>query len=227
VQQNHLLGDLRLTKNELMHLSWLGLSSFKLETKEAVLVTDPFGPKVSSKPMRAKADIVTISKINNPAYSHIDAIQGGPFVIDHPGEFELKGVFIQGISVPDKDPKETTTVYTMDIEGMRLVHLGNVETIPTGEIIEKFDGVDILFVPVGGVGLELKQAVKLVNDIEPRVVVPMHFAQDGINVGSKLGSVSAFLKEMGASSVKPTDRMLFKKKDLPAEEDTQVVVFSA
>lgn len=209
-----------------MHLSWLGLSSFKMETKEAVLVTDPYGPKVAKKPMRAKADLVTICKAGHPAYGHVDAIQGEPFVIDHPGEFELKGVFIQGVSLPTKDG-EGSTVYMMDIEGMRLVHLGAAETMPTGDMIEKFDGVDILFVPVGGVGLDVKQVAKLVNDIEPRIVVPMHYAQDGINIGEKMSPVSAFTKEMGASNVKPVDRMLFKKKDLPAEEDTQIIIFSA
>ena len=209
-----------------MHLSWLGLSSFKMETKDAVLVMDPYSPKVSSKPLRAKADIVTISQLGNPVHGHIDAIQGEPFVIDHPGEFELKGIYVQGVAVPMKDPKKSTTIFWLDVEGMRVVHLGNLETMLSADVLEKMDGVDILMLPVGGSGLELKQAVKLVNDIEPRVVIPMHYAQEGVNIGTKLGSVSAFLKEMGASNVKPIDRMLFKKKDLPDAEDTQVIVFS-
>lgn len=210
-----------------MHLSWLGISSFKIETKDAVLVTDPFSPKVSKKPMRAKADLVIISRFGDAVHGHVDAIQGEPFVVDHPGEFEIKGVFIQGTAIPMKDPTKTTTIFSLDIEGMRLVHLGNLETIPSADILEKLDGVDILLLPVGGAGLDLKQVVKLVNEIEPRVVVPMHYAQDGVDIGTKLGPVSAFLKEMGASNVKPIDRMLFKKKDLPAEEETQVIVFSA
>jgi L-ascorbate metabolism protein UlaG (beta-lactamase superfamily) len=181
---------------------------------------------VSSKPLRAKADIVTISQLGNPVHGHIDAIQGEPFVIDHPGEFELKGIYVQGVAVPMKDPKKSTTIFWLDVEGMRVVHLGNLETMLSADVLEKMDGVDILMLPVGGSGLELKQAVKLVNDIEPRVVIPMHYAQEGVNIGTKLGSVSAFLKEMGASNVKPIDRMLFKKKDLPDAEDTQVIVFS-
>jgi len=197
-----------------------------METKDAVLVMDPYSPKVSSKPLRAKADIVTISQLGNPVHGHIDAIQGEPFVIDHPGEFELKGIYVQGVAVPMKDPKKSTTIFWLDVEGMRVVHLGNLETMLSADVLEKMDGVDILMLPVGGSGLELKQAVKLVNDIEPRVVIPMHYAQEGVNIGTKLGSVSAFLKEMGASNVKPIDRMLFKKKDLPDAEDTQVIVFS-
>ena len=212
-----------------MHLSWLGLSSFKMETKDAVLVMDPYSPKVSSKPLRAKADLVTISQFGEPAHGHIDAIQGEPFVIDHPGEFELKGIYIQGAEVPMKDAKKTSTVFWFDVEGMRVAHLGNLETIPSPDVMEKMDGmeVDILIVPVGGNGLELKQVMKLVNDIEPRIVIPMHYAQEGVNVGTKLNPVSAFMKEMGASNVKPVDRILFKKKDLPSAEDTQVILFSA
>lgn len=211
-----------------MHLSWLGLSSFKMETKDAVLVMDPYGPKVSNKPLRAKADIVTVSRFGDSIHGHIDAIQGEPFVIDHPGEFELKGIFIQGAEVPLKDEKKSSTIFWMDVEGMRIAHLGNLETVPDTKVMEKMDGmeVDVLMVPVGGVGLELKQIIKVVNDIEPRIVIPMHYAQDGVNVGTKLAPVSGFLKEMGASGVKPIDRMLFKKKDLPTAEDTQVVLFT-
>lgn len=126
-----------------MHLSWLGLSSFKMETKDAVLVMDPYGPKVSEKPLRAKADIVTISQFGDPVHGHIDAIQGEPFVIDHAGEFEIKGIYIQGAEVPMKDAKKSSTVFWFDVEGMRVAHLGNLETIPSTEVMEKMDGLEV------------------------------------------------------------------------------------
>jgi L-ascorbate metabolism protein UlaG (beta-lactamase superfamily) len=231
-----------------MHISWLGLSALKIETKDAVLVTDPFAPTLAKKPLRAKADVVTISIADDPARNTLSGIQGEPFVIDHPGEFEVKGIFIQGISVSEnsgrgKAQKEMethkhvatrpaddhpVTVFTFDVEDMRLAHLGGLPTRPTGEAIERLNGVDVLFIPVGGAGtLDADAAAAVVNDIEPRMVIPIHFASDGGTVDPKLASVSAFLKEMGASTVKPIDRLLVKKRDLPGEEETRVVILSA
>src|SRR5687767_4951425 len=128
-----------------MHISWLGLSALKIETKDAVLVTDPFAPTLMKKPLRAKADVVTISIADDPARNTLSGIQGEPFVIDHPGEFEVKGIFIQGISVSGTDSgrgkaqqemekhkhvstspagEHPVTVFTLDVEDMRLAHLG-------------------------------------------------------------------------------------------------------
>lgn len=231
-----------------MYLSWLGLSALKIETKDAVLVTDPFAPNFAKKPLRAKADVVTVSIADDPARNTLSGIQGEPFVIDHPGEFEVKGIFIQGIPVGgngagrgkahnelEKHAHLATaavsdhpvTVFTLDVEDMRLAHLGGLRLRPTGETIERLNGVDVLFVPVGGAGtLDADAAAAVVNDIEPRMVIPIHFASDGGAVGPKLATVSAFLKEMGASNVKPVDRLLVKKRDLPGEEETRVVVLS-
>lgn len=231
-----------------MHISWLGLSALKIETKDAVLVTDPFAPTLTKKPLRAKADVVTISIADDPARNTLSGIQGEPFVIDHPGEFEVKGIFIQGISVSGSGDgrgkaqqemekhkhvvtspagEHPVTVFTFDVEDMRLAHLGGLRTRPSGETIERLNGVDVLLIPVGGAGtLGADAAATVVNDIEPRMVIPIHFASDG-GSGPKLASVSAFLKEMGASNVKPVDRLLVKKRDLPGEEETRVVVLSA
>lgn len=207
-----------------MFISWLGLSAFKIETKEAVLVTDPFSPRVAKKPLRAKADVVTVSNPLSDVHNHLSGIQGTPFVIDHPGEFEVKGVFIQGLPVAGGETERV--LYTMDIEGMRLAHLGSVRK---GElaatVMEKMNGVDVLFLPVGGGdALDAEAAAALLHDIEPRIVVPMQFAQEGVKVDGKLAPVSAFLKELGSSSVKPVDRVSLKKRDLTNEE-MSVIVF--
>ncbi len=206
-----------------MHLSWFGLSAFKIETKDAVIVTDPYSPAIARKPLRAKADIVTISAPLKPSHNHREGMQGTPFVIDHPGEFEIKGVFIQGIAVGNVPA--SSTVFTMDCEGLRLVHLGDMRQVPPGDVLERLNGVDVLFVPTGGgVTLHAADAVKIVHDIEPRVVIPMHFAHPRAPTEGVLSPVSLFLKEMGVSNVAPVDRLLVKKRELPTEE-TRVIVF--
>jgi L-ascorbate metabolism protein UlaG (beta-lactamase superfamily) len=213
-----------------MHLSWFGLSAFRIETKGAVVVTDPFHPQMTKKPLRAKADIVTVSDPDNPAHNYLGGIQGEFFLIDHLGEFEVKGVFIRGIASQEKGSdasgrERAATIFAFDCEGVRLVHLGDLRAVPPNGVLERLDGVDVLFVPVGGnVTLDAEGAVRIINNIEPRLVVPMHFAQEGTTAEGKLAPLSVFLKEMGASRATPVDRLLLKKRDLSTEE-TRVVVF--
>ncbi len=213
-----------------MHITWLGLSALKIETKEAVIVMDPFNPAMAAKPMRAKADIVTMSDAQSPLASHIDAIQGEPFVIDSPGEYDLKGVFIQGIGTEtagDKAGGRTVNSCIVDAEGMRLVHLGLMNKMPSDEIIEKMDTVDILIVPVGGGDNAMSPALaaKAVSEIEPRIVIPVMY--DAAGAKEKLLPVAAFLKEVGAPKEAPMEKLLVKRKDIPEEEDTRVVVLKA
>lgn len=229
-----------------MRLSWLGISSFKIETKGAALVTDPYSPSVSKKPLRAKADIVTVSSADDPAHNHVEGISGEPFVIDHPGEFEVRGMYIQGMEAEGggreraeergKAAKENggtaaaerPTMFLIDAEGMRLAHLGDLRDAPTDAEIERMNGVDVLFLPVGGgPTLGAQRAANLLHDIEPRIVVPMHYAQTGMNLGTKLAPVSSFLAIMGALRVSPVASLLLKKKDLPTEEDVRVVIFQS
>lgn len=216
-----------------MHLSWFGLSAFRLETKNAVLVLDPYGPTVAPRPLRAKADIVTVSKQGSPTHGHVEGILGTPFVIDHPGEFEVKSVFIQGLPAESgtgngaaESESACPTVFTFDSDDLKLAHIGDLRSVPSDEVLENIDGVDVLFLPVGGGDtLDPEAAMRVVNAIEPRVVVPMHFRQDGWKSTEKLLPVSAFLREIGASKVDPVERFSFKKRDL--SEETTVVLFSA
>lgn len=202
-----------------MHLSWFGLAAFKVETLGATIVTDPFAPALSSKPVRAKADIVTVSDRGNPMHHSLSGILGYPFVIEVPGEFEVKGVYVQGVELAP------STLFVFDVEGLRLVHAGSMKEPLSNDVLERLGDVDLLFLPVGGgPTLDPEAAVKVVNEMEPRVVVPMYFATPGLNVPDKLLPATAFLREMGASRVEPVERLSLKKRDL-AEEETKVVVF--
>lgn len=202
-----------------MHLSWFGLSAFRIEAKSAVLVTDPFAPAAFARPLRAKADVVTVSNPDSETHNHVAALQGEKFIIDSPGEFEVKGVYVQGIAAGN------VTLFTFDLEGLRLAHLGDVRSVPTADVLLKLDGIDVLFLPVGGgTTLEPDAAMKVVNAIEPRVVVPMHFLSEGVKLREKLLPATAFLREIGASKVEPVERMTLKKRDL-TEEETTVVLF--
>jgi L-ascorbate metabolism protein UlaG (beta-lactamase superfamily) len=211
-----------------MTITWLGQSCFKIQSGDVTLVTDPYSAEVGFKLPRLTADIVTVSH-DHFDHNNIDGVSGengAPFIISSPGEFEVKGVFVYGNSFwHDKsEGKErgSSIAYCIETEGISLAHLGDLGHTLNEEQIEKLNGIDILFVPVGGkYTLGASEAVEIINELEPRLVIPMHYKIPGLK--SDVETVDKFLKEMGASKAERLPKLKISKKDLPQEE-TRVVV---
>jgi L-ascorbate metabolism protein UlaG (beta-lactamase superfamily) len=206
---------------------WHGLSCFSIEARNgdavAKLVTDPFGPEAGLKlPRNLSADIVAIS--------HDDALHGNAeavkqegedelLIIKTPGEFEENGLFVHGIS------GSPSVLYRFEAGDLSVGHLGDMKGDLTDAQREALEGVDILLIPVGDLdALGAKKAVEIVTELEPRIVIPMHYAIPGLK--AKYDPVDKFLKEMGVSSPEKTAKFKAMKKDLPSEE-TKVVVLEA
>jgi len=210
-----------------MVITWYGQSCFKIQSGETVLVTDPFDKAIGLTPPRGQVNIVTISH-HHYDHDNLEALSAAnPFVIDGPGEYEIKGVNVLGIFCfhDNKEGKErgTNTAYIIEMEGIKICHLGDFgQEKLTNEQVELIDGVDILMIPVGGTyTINGEEAVDIINQIEPKIVIPMHYKIPGLNI--KLDGVEGFLKEMGVSQKEAVDKLTIKKKDLPVEE-TQMVV---
>lgn len=196
-----------------MVITYYGISCFKVQSGDTVLAIEPFLKELGLTPPRFEAHAV-ISAIPHPNYSDDKVFQ-----ITGPGEYEFKGIYIKGIMVSSKN-----TIYVIDWEGMKLAHMGKfVEKELKSEIQEQIGTPDILFIPVGGPAsakapagegetIDAEKAVKIINQIEPRIVIPMHYKKP-----------DEFLKEIG-EKVSPEEKLTIKKKDLPAAEDTKVVV---
>jgi len=209
-----------------MQLIWLGQSCFKIMGKETTIITDPYEDSIGLKlPSRLNADIVTISHDHHD-HNNVGAISGSPLVINTPGEYETRGIFIQGIpSVHDEkngSERGTNTIFLFSFEDMKLAHLGDQGTLLSDEQLEKLEGVDILLVPVGGVfTIDGKKAAEVVNQIEPRLVIPMHYAVPGLKI--KLNPINKFCDEMGVKTNGAEEKLKISKKDLPVEE-TKVII---
>lgn len=209
-----------------MVITWYGQSCFKIQSGETVLFTDPFCKEIGLTPPRGQANIVTISHQHRD-HNNYDALTGEPLVIKGPGEYETKGISIKGIlSFHDnKEGKErgTNTIYVIEVEGMKICHLGDLgEEKLNDEQVEEINGVDILMIPVGGTfTINGEDAVEVINQIEPRIVIPMHYKIPGLAI--KMDGVDVFLKEMGISKKEAVDKLTMKKKDLPQEE-TEVII---
>ena len=209
-----------------MKINWLGQSCFKIVTKETTIITDPFGKDIGLKPPHYEASLVTVSHDHND-HNNVSALRGTPFVVDGPGEYDLKGVFIWGIDSfhDNKDGKErgVNTIFIIEAEGMRICHLGDLgQKELTDEQLEKIGEIDILMIPVGGVyTIDSEEAATVINQIEPKIVIPMHYKIPGLNI--KIQGIEPFLKEMGTEK-EVIEQLVIKKNDLPKEEEMRMVV---
>ena len=212
-----------------MIITYLGGESVKVQFGDTILAFNPISKDSSLKPAKFGADIV-LSTLNNPDMNGVDQVTFGekkPFAITGPGEYEVRGVFIKGLpsesnydggNTASKD-KFINTIYTVQLEGMNICFLGGLsQTDLPKETDEEIDGVDILFVPIGGNGvLEASKAYKLAVSMEPKIIIPIHYG----DLGAK-DALKVFLKEAGENPT-PTSKLTLKKKDLEGK-DAEVVV---
>lgn len=213
-----------------MDITYLGHSSFRLKGKFASLVTDPYDPKmVGLKYPKVSADIVTVSHQHDD-HNFIDQIKDYKRVIDGPGEYEISGVSIIGISTYHDDKKGESrgknTLYVIEMDDIRLAHLGDLGHKLSDKMIGKIGSIDILMIPVGGeYTVNDSLAAEIVRNIEPTITIPMHYQVKGLSleVFKKLAKVDAFLSEVGLS-VEKTNKFSFRKSDIG--EDQRVVVFT-
>ncbi len=215
-----------------MNIIWHGQSFFEISTKdikneELKIAIDPFDKSIGLKLPKVEAQILLITH-NHSDHSNKKAISGSPFLIESPGEYETKGVYIKGVQGfhDDSQGKEKGKVvfYIIEVENIRICHLSDIgQKELTSEQIEQIGNIDILMIPVGGVyTLDAKQAANIISQIEPKIVIPMHYQVPNLNL--KLNSLEQFLKEIGSSNAEPQKKFKVKMSDIP-KETMQTIVF--
>ena len=217
-----------------MVISWLGQSCFKLQVKgeggaDVTIVIDPYAPSLGRKLPRSLAADILLLTHDHADHNYREGVSGDPFIVTGPGEYETKDIFVYGIptfhdTTNGKD-RGGNTMYHITAEGITLLHAGDVGHTLSEQQLGIVEDANVFFVPVGGGGaLTAQGAVEMVSQIEPRIVIPMHYALPGITM--KLHSVDRFCKEMGASTKETEDKLRLTVKDLPQEE-TRVILFEA
>lgn len=214
-----------------MDITYLGHASFRIKGKNATVVTDPYSSDIGLKfPKHIAADIVTVSH-DHADHSAVREIEGTPYIVRGPGEYEVKGVGIIGLSTFHDEEKGAkrgkNTMYRIEIDGVSIVHLGDLgHTLGSGDV-DALDGVNILMIPVGGVyTIDAAAAVSVVNEIEPSIVIPMYYGRPDLSASAfgGLAPLAAFLKELGKEDVTPQPKLSVSRDKMP--EQMQVVVFS-
>jgi L-ascorbate metabolism protein UlaG (beta-lactamase superfamily) len=208
-------------------ITWLGLACFRIRGSQAVVVTDPFPPGLGYTLGKQTADIVTVSH-PHPSHSYDAGISGEHRLVKGPGEYEISGVLILGLGTFHDSVKGQSrgknTIYLMEIDGVNVLHLGDLGHMLGDEQVEEIGNVDILLLPVGGIAtINAAMAAEVIRKLEPKVVIPMHYKTE--KNGRDLEPVDNFLKEMGQAQIEPRPKLTVSRNTLPIS--TQVVVLTA
>jgi L-ascorbate metabolism protein UlaG (beta-lactamase superfamily) len=201
-----------------MEISWLGHSCFRIKGSHATIITDPYPPTLGYSLGKPTARIVTVSH-QHPGHSYVQGVGGEPRLVTGPGEYEISGVLIIGIATfhdGEKGRKRgKNTVYLMQVDEVSVCHLGDLGHVLTAEQVEELGDVDVLLLPVGGVStINASMAAEVVRQIEPKVVVPMHYKTEALSW--ELEPVERFLKEIGVEQVASQPKLSFTRSSLPA-----------
>lgn len=214
-----------------MVIRYLGHSSFRIKGLTATVVTDPFDTKNTGLTYpKVIADIVTVSHQHDD-HNFVERVEGEPFIIEGPGEYEIKNVRVHGFSTfhdaSNGSERGLNNMFLITIDNITILHCGDLGHKLTDEIINKIDFVDILLIPTGGVfTIDAKTATAITSQLEPGIVIPMHYNRKGLDqkIYGSLSGVEEFLSQIGAKDVQPEDKLTVTKSQIP--EETKVVVLN-
>ena len=234
-----------------MQLQYLNHASFLIKTKvngkTLQILMDPFSPSIGIPFKKTKADLVTISHLHND-HSYLEGVSNlktkldlnmepfyingddEPFVVSKPGDYELRGVRISGIDSYHDDKKGSlrgkNTIFVVESEDISICHLGDLGHLLNDKQVEEIGDVDVLLVPIGGFyTIDPEEAVKVIAQIEPSYVVPMHYKTERHNPKDfgELKTLKDFLEVMGAENTTPLDTFNVTHS---TSEETEVVVLN-
>lgn len=192
-----------------MEITYFGNSCFRIKGKKAVILVGADG-NTSSK---LTADLICVLKDGGfDERSVKPALRDEILIFNEPGEYEASEIGILGIDLRDKQKENIGFIFML--EGLRVAHLGNLSEIPTEKQIQIINGIDVLLLPVGGGEvISPDEALKLINSIEPNIVVPMNYS-----------SLDEFLKTAGVEKSEPLDKLVLSFKETEAEQAKKIIL---
>lgn len=207
-----------------MDISWLGRWAVRIQSGQTAVVTDPYYAEAGWAMPDTSADIVTIS-MDAPRHSNANAVGGSPRVLRGPGEYEIENFYISGMGTPatprpadeaEDDPdRQVNTVYTMRAEGLRVCHAGAVVPTLTSRQLDELNNTEVLVVHAGGDGAAAKRVARLVNQIGPRIVVPVGWQSGGSPEDT--AALEPLLGELGVTEATSQPTLRVTPTNLPRE----------
>jgi len=199
-----------------MHISWLGQTCIKIQTKnsdeEVTIIINPYKPDKGNFPRSLAPQIACFSKTQKDSIT----LSQNPFIVDTLGEIEIKKIMVYALPGPDE------VIFKLGTEDLNIVYLGRIAKNIDSGILEKLGTPDVLFIPVGGAPyLEAKEAVDLITAMEPKIVIPIGYKCDS---DPNVKPLDLFLKEIGLKPEITDKKIIIKQKDLPIEETKLMVL---
>lgn len=194
-----------------MDIEYKGANCIVISTKQAKLVVDPLFDGTGLKNTAPKDSIVIATQ---PGFS----VETDEVAIDQPGEYEVKDISINGIGAQkhiDASGK-ATTMYRIATGDIAVAVVGHVASPLSEDQLETLGVVDVAIVPVGGSGytLDSHQAATVVRQLDPKIVIPTHYADSAITYEVPQMELEPFVKELGAP-VEQTTKLKLKGSALP------------
>ena len=209
-----------------MDITWLGHSCFRLHDADMTVVTDPYPAAVGLRVDNRPAEIVTVSN-PHPNHNNAGSIEGAPKVFNSPGEYEFNGVTARGVMTPlaeGQDREERNVAFTIEIGDINICHLGDLSMPLTTRIVDELKPVDVVLVPTGGhCTLDMDQVYQTLQDLDAKIVIPMHYKTDGIT--AEVDPIDNFVRRMGLDDVQPQPRLVVTTSNLGT--DMRVVVMTS
>ena len=209
-----------------MDITWLGHSCFRLHSADMVVVTDPYPAAIGLRPDNRPASVVTISN-THPNHGNWEQVTGDPKVFRSPGEFEYNGITVRGVMtpIPEETPQsERNVAFSIEMDNINICHLGDIASPLTTRQVDDLKPVDVVLIPTGGgCTLDMDQLYQALQDLDPKIVIPMHHSIPGVKV--ELDGLEAFTRRMGSDQVQPQPRIVVTSGNLPT--DMRVMVMTA
>lgn len=225
-----------MCQNPGMELTWYGKTCVRMRGRDAVVVADPYQAVVGPTGRGITGDIVTLShpddtplgkargKASRDGLTMLPTSLEDAFVLDGPGEYEVKNVLITSVRTFRDEQKGThrgrNVAFLVELDGVHVIHLGDIGHLLTEDKLTDIGSVDVVCVPIGG-ALSATKAAELVAQLDARVIVPMPICDDETACAEALAK---FMHEMGVTAPPaPQPKLALMPSTLPAEATTFVL----
>jgi L-ascorbate metabolism protein UlaG (beta-lactamase superfamily) len=205
-----------------MIVTYHGEGFIKLQTGDTVVAMNPIAKKSGKKVTRFGSDVCLISA-NLDTMNGVDEVTysgKSPFLVNSPGEYDIKGIAMKAIEtrfVDKKEGEKVNTIFTFPFDNIKVCMLGHLGQKLDGEVKDKIGAVDMLFVPVGeGDGLVSAQdAQSIANGLDAKIIIPILYNEK---------TIPQFLKAAGAAGVTPIEKLTIKKKEVDSKEGEVILL---